>query len=183
MRSTALEWHILIRRLRDEPRHPITTVPLSNYGGTRGRQLLAKANAVKKEWHMHFKQKGYAYSGELTLPFEEALEHAKQMLAKHGFGTQSEIYISEVLKAKLGVALPREVILGVCNPTLAHRAIQIEPAITLLLPCNVTVKEAGLCTRIEAVSPKQLVGMAGNPRLTEIASEADEKMKTILTEL
>lgn len=132
---------------------------------------------------MHFEPKGYAYSGELTLPFEEALEHTKQVLAKHGFGVQSEIHISEVLKAKLKVELPREVILGVCNPALAHRAIQIEPAITLLLPCNVTVKETGSGTRIEAVSPQQLVGMARNPHLADIAAEADQQIRASLTEL
>lgn len=132
---------------------------------------------------MRFEPNGYAYSGDVTLPFDEALEHTKQVLARHGFGVQSEIHISEVLKSKLGMEIPREVILGVCNPGLAHRAIQIEPTITLLLPCNVTVKESASGARIEAANPQQLVGMAGNPRLTDIATEADEKIRASLCEL
>lgn len=132
---------------------------------------------------MNVRLDGYAYSGELVTNFEEALQLTRQVLAKHGFGVQSEIAISEVLKAKLGVVFPREVILGVCNPDLANQAIQKEPAITLLLPCNVSVREAGSVTRISAVNPAQLVGMAGNAMLSDVAAEADVRIRAALNEL
>ncbi len=126
---------------------------------------------------------GYGYSGELAMPFDEAMARTTAVLAKYGFGVQSEIKISEALKAKLGVDLPREVILGVCNPKLAHEAIQVEPDITLLLPCNITLKESGSGTRVAAANPGQLVGMAGNPELKSVASEADEQIRAALQEL
>ncbi len=132
---------------------------------------------------MELKSFGFGYSGELALDFDQALERTKEVLARHGFGVQAEIQISNALKSKLGVDIPREVILGVCNPSLAHRAIQIEPEITVLLPCNVTVKEAGKKTRIAAADAQSLVGLTNNPRLRDIALEAEKKLMEAMAEL
>lgn len=133
---------------------------------------------------MELQSFGFGYSGEVDMKFEQALEHTKQVLAAHGFGVQSEIMISDALKTKLGVEIPKEVILGICNPTLAYKAIQIEPQITVLLPCNVTLKEGtNEQTHIAAADAKNLVGMSGHPALTEIASQADKLLRDALVEL
>ncbi len=132
---------------------------------------------------MELKSFGFGFSGELALDFDQALQRAKEVLARHGFGVQAEIPISNALKSKLGVDIPREVILGVCNPSLAHRAIQIEPEITVLLPCNVTVREAGKKTRIAAGDAQSLVSLTNNPRLKEIALEAEKQLMAALAEL
>jgi uncharacterized protein (DUF302 family) len=127
---------------------------------------------------------GFGHSGELDMNFEQALKHTKEVLARHGFGVQAEIKISEVLKTKLGVDVPKEIILGVCNPTLAYKAIQIEPQITLLLPCNVTLKEgANGKTNIAAADARKLVNMANHPDLQDIASQADNQLTEALAEL
>lgn len=132
---------------------------------------------------MELRSFGFGSSGELALDFEQALERIKEVLARHGFGVQAEIPISNALKSKLGVDIPREVILGVCNPSLAHRAIQIEPEITVLLPCNVTVREAGKKTRIAAGDAQSLVGLTNNPRLRDIAVEAEKQLMAAMAEL
>lgn len=133
---------------------------------------------------MELKSFGFGHSGELDMNFEQALEHTKEVLARHGFGVQAEIQISNALKTKLGVDIPKEVILGVCNPTLAYKAIRIEPRITVLLPCNVTLKEgADGKTHIAAADARKLVGMAKHPDLKDVASQAEKQFMEALMEL
>lgn len=132
---------------------------------------------------MELKSFGFGYSGELALRFDQALERTKEVLARHGFGVQAEIQISNALKTKLGVDIPREVILGVCNPEIAYRAIQVEPKITVLLPCNVTVRETANGTQIAAADAQKLVNMANNPSLRDIASQAEKQLMEALDEL
>lgn len=125
----------------------------------------------------------YGFEGSLASSFDQALEHTRQVLAKHGFGVQAEIDISKALKTKLGVDVPREIILGVCNPRLAHAAIQREPHITVLLPCNVTVKEGASGTHIAAASPSMLVSSTHNHDLDATASEAEKLLLQAFAEL
>lgn len=133
---------------------------------------------------MELKSFGFGHSGELDMDFEQALERTKEVLALHGFGVQAEIQISDTLKTKLGVDLPREIILGVCNPTLAYKAIQVEPRITVLLPCNVTLKEgANGKTHIAAADARKLVDMANHPDLKVIAAQAEKQLIEALVEL
>lgn len=126
---------------------------------------------------------GFGYEGDVRSEFDQTLQHTKEVLANHGFGVQAEINISGALKSKLSVDVPREVILGVCNPALAYRAIQEEPHITALLPCNVTVKETETGTRIAAVSPQMLIAFTQNPALAGVASEAEKILLEALAEL
>jgi uncharacterized protein (DUF302 family) len=132
---------------------------------------------------MEVKSFGFGYSGTVNMPFDQAIERTRETLARHGFGVQAEIQISQALKTKLGVDVPREVILGVCNPALAHAAIQAEPYMTVLLPCNVTVKDLQGKTQIAVADPRKLVEMAPNPRLKEMALEADRRLREALAEL
>ncbi len=132
---------------------------------------------------MELKSFGFGYSGALALGFDEALQRTKEVLARHGFGVQAEIQISATLKAKLGVDIPREVILGVCNPGLAYKAIQAEPEITVLLPCNVTVRETPEGVLIGAADPRKLIEVAGNPHLKDVALQAEKLLMEALSEL
>lgn len=126
---------------------------------------------------------GFGYQGTVQLNFDRALARTKDALAAEGFGVQAEIDISQALKTKLGVQIPREIILGVCNPGLAHRAIQQLPEITVLLPCNVTVREQGEATHIAAVNAEMLVNVTNNPALREIAAEAQSRLMSALRRL
>ena len=85
----------------------------------------------------------YGYSKNVNYSFKEALERTTKALQEQGFGVQAEINISSALREKLGIEVPQQIILGACNPQLAHKALQAEPEIGLLLPCNVTVRQDG----------------------------------------
>lgn len=125
----------------------------------------------------------FGYAGETRLQFEQALKRTAEALAQHGFGVQAEINISGALKTKLGVDLPKEIILGVCNPGLAYRAIQEDPNVTVLLPCNITLRETASGTRIAAASAQMLVEVTKNPRLAGVAAEAEKILLQVLAEL
>ncbi len=103
------------------------------------------------------------------------LEQTRAALAGHGFGTLTEIDMASTLKAKLDVDIERQVILGACRPPLAHQALQalqVDPSIGLLLPCNVVVRaiDAGR-TRVEAIDPDIIVTLTGNPALADVAAD------------
>lgn len=115
------------------------------------------------------------------LPPVEAIARVKEELAKEGFGVLSEIDIAGTLKKKLDVDLPPHVILGACNPPLAHRAILAEPEIGLLLPCNVVVRggpDGG--SIVSAMDPAEALALAGNEALGPLAAEVKERLKRVL---
>ena len=132
---------------------------------------------------MDLRSFGYGYSGELGLDFHHAVPRVKDALARHGFGVQAEIPISDALKQKIGAEIPRELILGVCNPGLAHRAIQIEPDVTVLLPCNITIRESATGVHVSTADAKMLVNATHNPKLEPIAAEAESQLLAALREL
>lgn len=125
----------------------------------------------------------YGYAGDLNLGFDEAIAQLKAALSRHGFGVQAEIPISEALKSKIGVDVPREVILGVCNPSLAHRAMQIEKDVTVLLPCTITLRATGAGVHISSADARMLVKMTRNEQLAPIATEAEAGILSALREL
>lgn len=86
---------------------------------------------------------GYYFGKTLTLAFEKALDHVKETLMMEGFGVITEIDVQDTLKKKIGVDFRKYRILGACNPTLAHEALQIEDKVGTMLPCNVVVQEIG----------------------------------------
>lgn len=113
----------------------------------------------------------------------QAIEAAKAALKEEGFGVLCEIDVAKTLKEKLGVDVPPHVILGACNPKLAHAGLQAEPNLGLLLPCNMTVRESNGATIVGAVDASKMMHVVGNPALEPIAHEANERLGRVLDKL
>ena len=125
----------------------------------------------------------YAISTTVSTPYAETVEAVKAALGEQGFGVLTEIDIKATLKKKLDVDVPAQVILGACRPPLAHQALQAEPSVGLLLPCNVVVREVGEGTVVEAVDPETMVDMTKNDGLKSVADEAKERLEKALASL
>ena len=119
-----------------------------------------------------------AFEATLPLPLADADRVVRNALANEGFGVLTEIDVAATLKAKLGVERQPLVILGACNPTFANRALEIDPALALVLPCNVVLEAAGGGTRVRIIDPRALVD---DPRAADIAEEAAGKLRAALT--
>lgn len=119
------------------------------------------------------------YGQHVTVPgpFAAALERVTAALKEQGFGILSDIDIQKAMKEKLGVDMPAYRILGACNPPLAHRALQAEPEIGLLLPCNVTLREQD-DGRISVgfLDPKMMEQLTGNPAVASVADDAAQRL-------
>ncbi len=127
---------------------------------------------------------GYALSITVERSFEEALEATRAALSDQGFGILTEIDLQATLKAKMDAHIDPQVILGACRPPLALAALQAEPAIGLLLPCNVVVRSLGAQrTAVEAMDPAIMVVLADNPALADVAAEAQGRLSAALDSL
>ncbi|MEO8273746.1 MAG: DUF302 domain-containing protein [Chloroflexota bacterium] len=101
-------------------------------------------------------------------------------LRAEGFGVITEIDVAAVMKAKLGLQRPPYLILGACNPELAHRAIDIDPSIGALLPCNVVIRAEGDGSVVEAIDPVEAMQVADSPMLHDVALEARRRLARAL---
>lgn len=122
----------------------------------------------------------YGYSKTVNGSFREALERTKKALQELGFGIQAEINLSDALREKLGVDVPAQTILGACNPQLAYKALQAEPEIGLLLPCNVTVRQNGEQVEVAVIDAEKLMEFVDNPELKPLAAEAKRRLQAVL---
>ncbi|GAA3511309.1 DUF302 domain-containing protein [Georgenia daeguensis] len=124
----------------------------------------------------------YGITVTVEQPFDQAVTATREALAEQGFGVLTEIDMAATLKKKLDVDIPPQVILGACNPPLAHRALQAEESIGLLLPCNVVVRSAGdNRTVVEALDPQIMVGVTDNENLRPVADDAADRLRKALT--
>ncbi len=125
----------------------------------------------------------YALSMDLIQPFEEVVPQVKQALAANGFGVVAEIDMQKTLKNKIGVEIEPHLILGACNPRFAHQALQVEPSIGLLLPCNVVIRHTGEVTVVEAINPETLVTLTENPEMAALAHDLTAALNAALETL
>ena len=121
----------------------------------------------------------YGHHVEIAGPFDQAIEKVTAALKAEGFGVLSDIDIRKAMKEKLGVDMPGYRILGACNPPLAHQALQAEPEIGLLLPCNVTVRDLGDRVSIGFLDPQMMVQLTGNPQVNQVADQATERLDRV----
>lgn len=115
-----------------------------------------------------------------SLPVDEAVEKVREALAEEGFGVLTEIDLAATLAAKIGLELAPYRILGACRPPLAAAAVQSEPDIGLLLPCNVVVYADGDHTVVAALDPGTMVELTGNEGMAEVAGDARGRLERAL---
>ena len=127
----------------------------------------------------------YALSTTLHTTFEDAVSRTRKALADQGFGILTEIDMKATLKAKLGEDMEDYLILGACNPPLAHRAVNADRQIGLLLPCNVAVRADpdGDAVIVDAMDPQVMVQLSDGPGLREVADEAAAKLRAAIDAL
>jgi uncharacterized protein (DUF302 family) len=151
---------------------------------SRGRAAAAR-DAAKGSRRKAMAEASYGIRKTVTAGYAEAVERTKRALQEEGFGVLSEIDMQQKLKEKLNVDSGPYVILGACNPPLAWKALQAEPEIGLLLPCNVIVYERpdGKCV-VAAVDPDSMLGVVGdNPAVAEVAEDARNRLRRALESL
>lgn len=124
----------------------------------------------------------YGLSTVVGAPYEQAVERVREALAGEGFGVLSEIDVAATLKKKLDVDFRPYVILGACNPPLAHRGLTAERDLGLLLPCNVVVYagDDARQTVVAAMDPEAALELTANPEVTEVAREVKVRMRRVL---
>lgn len=126
----------------------------------------------------------YGFGTTLALPFDEAVERTKDALKAEGFGVLTTIDVRQTMREKLDVEFEPYVILGACNPQLAHRALLAEHEIGLLLPCNVVVHEHDGSCMVAIADPAQMLGIVGdNVALRAIAEEAAQRLRRVVVAL
>jgi uncharacterized protein (DUF302 family) len=132
---------------------------------------------------MEIETSSYGMRVRTAKSYEEAVAATREALKDQGFGVLTEIDVRRTLKEKMDKEFRRYVILGACNPPLAHRALTTELEIGLLLPCNVIVYEEGGGAVVAALEPEKALGIVQNPALAPVAREARAKLEQALRNL
>jgi uncharacterized protein (DUF302 family) len=131
---------------------------------------------------MAMQSSNYGMSVEVALGYDEAVEKAREELSKEGFGVLTEIDVKATMKKKLDVEFRPYIILGACNPPLAHQALSAESDIGLLLPCNVIVyasDDPGRCV-VAAIDPVAQLELSGNRDIGPIAEQVKQRLQRVL---
>jgi uncharacterized protein (DUF302 family) len=126
---------------------------------------------------------GYGISIRVKVPFAEAADQVRDALKAQGFGVLTEIDMRATLRDRLGQEIEDYLILGACNPPLAHQALGVDPSIGLLLPCNVVLRTEAGQTVIEVLDPQAMVTITGQPALQPVAGEAARRLRAALDSL
>lgn len=122
----------------------------------------------------------YGMSRNVHLPYDRAVERVTEELKKEEFGVLTTIDVRETMKKKLNADFKRYVILGACNPPFAHKALQAEETIGLLLPCNVVVYEEGDASVVAAFDPMVMTEVMDNEQIVPIAKEIKQRLERVL---
>jgi len=125
----------------------------------------------------------YAFGKTVNMGFDQAVAAVTQALAKEGFGVLTEIDVAATLKKKLGIDRAPYKILGACNPQFAARALEVEPQIGALLPCNVVVREDGGKTIVEFMDPDAVLKLVERPEIGSIAAEVRQRLQRVMAAL
>ena len=126
----------------------------------------------------------YYFSRTLPLGFDEAVRRTSEALKQEGFGIITDIDVKDTLKRKINVEFRNYRILGACNPTLAHEALQLEDKVGTMLPCNVVVQEVGeRKVEIAAIDPVASMAAIDNPRLKKAAEKVQAKLRQAIESL
>lgn len=126
----------------------------------------------------------YYIATTLAAPFERAIEMTEAALKEQGFGVISRIDMKDALKTKIGVDFRPYTILGACNPTLAHQALQLEDKVGTMLPCNVVVQARGEReTEVAAIDPVASMQAIDNPALKDAAAEVQQRLRAVVRQL
>ena len=148
-----------------------------------GEQVVAGSQEIFTYLKSRYGHKNLSANYGISKEVEGSLEEVKAAtlaaLKEVGFGVLTEIDVKATLKKKLGVDVPAQLILGACNPEIAHRAMDMEPQLGLLLPCNVVIREAGEGKfLVSAIHPVKMLSLVGRPDMLPLA----EKVKELLTQ-
>jgi uncharacterized protein (DUF302 family) len=125
----------------------------------------------------------YGFSKQVEMPYEEAIEKVTGELKKEGFGVLTTIDVKDTLKQKINVDFHKYIILGACNPTLAHRGLTAEENLGLLLPCNVVVYENNNKTTVSVFDPQIMSEIIENEEIHSVANEVQAKLKRVFEAL
>ena len=125
----------------------------------------------------------YGFSKTVDLSFEQTIEKVTEELKKEGFGILTTIDVKDTLKKKIDVDFKKYTILGACNPPIAHKALQTEEELGLLLPCNVIVYEKDNQTKVSMFDPMLMTNIVDNEKMGPIAKEVKEKLQRVLAEV
>lgn len=118
-----------------------------------------------------------------NVTFEDAITHVTDLLKEQGFGIITEIDVKETMKKKLDIDFRKYKILGACNPSFAHKALQFEDKIGTMLPCNVIVQENGKNIEVAAIKPISSMMAVENPNLTGVAQEIQSRLEKVIENL
>ncbi len=121
----------------------------------------------------------YTFSVHPRGTFDEVVARTRDELMEEGFGVLTEIDMAATMKAKLGVEMEPYLILGACNPSLAHRAVTVEPSIGALLPCNVVVRQSGGTVTVDFMDPSAALGLVAKPEVHDVGAEARERLERV----
>jgi uncharacterized protein (DUF302 family) len=126
----------------------------------------------------------FYHSRILTKKFDEAVAAVTEALKKEGFGVLTSINLTEKFREKLNIAFRNYVILGACNPSLAHKALQLDNKIGVMLPCNVIVQDVGNAqVEVSSIDPMASMSVVGNAALSVVAEEVSAKLKRVIEAL
>ncbi len=126
----------------------------------------------------------YGFGKIVDMSFDDAIERVTHALQGEGFGVLADIDVAGAMKKKLNQDMPPYRILGACNPPLAHRALECEPSIGLLLPCNVVVRQDGAgAVHVEFMDPNAVLELVGKPEIAQLAGEVRQRLERVMQAL